>query len=413
MHETVLHFAVALGLGLLVGFQRERSQGVLAGFRTFALITLAGGLCAHLGVQLGSPWIVPAGLLALTALIVAGNLAALQLGETGAGITTEVAAAVMFLVGVLALTGSLAPAVVVGGTVAVLLHFKQPMHLFAERLSSDDVRALMRIVLIGLVILPALPDETYGPYEVLNPFRIWLVVVLIVGISVASYLLYRLVDARTGTLLGGVLGGLISSTATTASYARRAGERPGFAPMAAAVAMVASTVMFVRVFAEVGAVAPQILRGIAPPLVTMAGVSLCLSVWGLSRIGKAGTALPDQDDPTGLRAALIFGALYGAILFTVAAAKEQFGNAGLYAVAAISGLTDLDAITLSVASLADRGRLDVETAWRAILLASLANLVLKGGLAFALGGTPMLRSVARLFVPSLVAGVAILAFWPS
>jgi uncharacterized membrane protein (DUF4010 family) len=274
------------------------------------------------------------------------------------------------------------------------------------------MRAVMRIVLVGLVILPALPDRSYGPYDVLNPFQVWLMVVLIVGISVASYVIYRLVDARTGTLLGGILGGLISSTATTASYARSAGRDAGFATSAAAVAMVASTVIFARIFVEVGAVAPALLRSMAAPLVAMTAFNVAVCAVGLRRVrGRTGD-VPDRKDPSEMRAALVFGALYGAVLFAVAAAKDHFGDAGLYAVAAVSGLTDVDAITLSVANLFDAGRVEGATAWRAVLLAALANLLFKGGLACALGGRSLARPIALLFVPSLLAGAAILFFWP-
>lgn len=412
MREVFLQFGVALLLGLLVGLQRERTKGALGGVRTFPLIALAGAACGHLAQQLAAAAVVPAGLVAIAALVVVGSVAGIWRGETGVGITTEVAALVVFLVGVLATLGTLPIAVVMGGIVAVLLHFKRPMHGFAKQVTDDEMRALMRIVLIGLVILPVLPDETYGPYEVLNPFRIWLMVVLIVGISVASYILYRLVSARTGTLLGGVLGGLISSTATTASYARQARGEARFMRPAAAVVMVASTVVFARIFVEVGAVAPAVLGEIAAPLGAMAAVNVALSAVGLVRIPERVGEIPEQHDPTRIKAALVFGALYGAVLFAVAAAKENFGNTGLYTVATVSGLTDVDAITLSVANLAGEGRVDVATAWRAILLAALANLVFKAVLAFALGGPALLRAVAALFVPSLLAGGAILWLWP-
>jgi uncharacterized membrane protein (DUF4010 family) len=300
----------------------------------------------------------------------------------------------------------------VGGVVAVLLHFKRPMHALARRLSDDEVRAVMRIVVIGLVILPVLPDRSYGPYDVLNPFRIWLMVVLIVGISVASYVIYKLSDARVGTLLAGILGGFISSTATTASYARHARVRIGFAPAAAVVLMVSSSVVFVRIFIELAAVAPDVLLRMAGPLASMALVNGLLSGVAFWVWGRKVTESAEQRDPSELKAALVFGVLYGVVIFAVAAAKEHLGDVGLYAVAAVSGLTDVDAITLSVANLAELGRLETQTAWRAVLLATLSNLVFKGAMAAALGGTPLLRRIGPFFGCSLVAGVAILLAWP-
>lgn len=412
MKETFLPLAVAAALGLLVGFQRERSEKDLGGVRTFPLIALAGALAALLQRASGGDWILPAALLALTAFVVTGTVARTRRDGGGIGITTEVAALGTFLVGATAVLGSLPAAVVVGGAIAVLLHFKRPLHTWVRRLSEDEVRALMRIVVIGLVILPVLPNRSFGPYEVLNPFEIWLVVVLIVGISVASYVIYKLVDARAGTLLGGVLGGLISSTATTASYARRARTSAAFAAPASIALMLASTVMFGRIFVEVGAVAPRVLWDLAPPLAVMAAANLAIVGAAFWRWGASGSATADQEDPSELKAALAFGLLYGAILFAVAAAKENLGEVGLYAVAAVSGLTDVDAITLSVAKLSDAGRVEADTAWRAILLASLSNLVFKGGLAWALGGAGLVRHLAPLFGASLVVGCAILATWP-
>lgn len=413
MSEIFVSLGVALGLGLLVGFQRERTEESVAGVRTFPLIAVAGALAAHIGSWAQTPWILPAGLLGLVALIVTGNLARWHRGEVAVGITTEAAALVMFLVGAAAAVGRTSAAVVTGGVVAILLHFKRPMHTLAQRMTDDEVRAVMRIVVIGLVILPVLPDRTYGPYDVLNPFRIWLMVVLIVGISVVSYVLYKLAEARAGTLLGGLLGGLISSTATTASYARQARGARAVAPAAAVVSMVASTVVFARIFVEIGVVAPGVLRRVAAPLGAMAAVNVALSALGVWLWGRARAERTPQEDPTQLRAALVFGALYGGIVFAVAAAKTHLGETGLYALAAVSGLTDIDAITLSLANLADAGRVEIGTAWRAILLAALSNLVFKGGIAFALGGRALAVRIAPLFGASLAAGAGILLLWPS
>lgn len=413
MTDTFVALGVALGLGLLVGFQRERTEESLAGFRTFPLIAVAGALSVDVGRWTASTWVVPAGVLALVALVVTGNLARWRRGEAATGITTEIAALVMFLVGAAAAAGYTAVAVVTGGGVAVLLYFKRPMHALATRLEEDDVRAVMRVVVVGLVILPVLPDRTFGPYDVLNPFRIWLMVVLIAGISVASYVLYRLLGARAGTLLGGVLGGLVSSTATTASYARRSRRSRGVPQSAAVVLMVASTVVFGRIAVEVGAVAPGVLGRIAAPLAAMAAWNVALCGVGFWLWGDADAPPPERGDPTELRVALVFGVLYGAIVFAVAAAVEHLGDVGLYGVAAVSGLTDVDAVTLSIANLADAGRVSGASAWRAILLATLSNLTLKGVIAATLGGRPLLVRVAPLFAVSLAGGVAILALWPA
>lgn len=412
MQPIFIHLAVALGLGLLVGVQRERAEDPLAGVRTFPLITLLGGLAAELSLQLDATWIFAVGLAGLGALLVTGYAVTALSGTKNPGLTTEVAALYMYIVGGLVVIGSIPVGVVMGGLCALLLHLKEPMEGFANRLTQSDVKSVMQFAAIGLVVLPVLPDRTYGPYGVLNPFEIWLMVVLIVGISLAGYVLYKSLGARAGTLLGGVLGGLISSTATTASYARRAKRNQTLAPQIALVVMIASTAAYARILVEVAVAAPTVLAAMASPLliITGANVAIC-GVALLFLRGHAGE-LPEQDNPTELRAALIFGALYGVIIFAVAAARDAYGDAGLYVVAVMSGLADVDAITLSMANLVEAGRLDAGPAWRAIVLASLSNLAFKGMLGGVLGGRALLLRLAPLFAASIAAGVAVLLFWP-
>lgn len=190
--------AIALGLGLLVGLQRERTNARLAGFRTFPLITLLGAVCGLLSESFGG-WVVAAGLVGLIGLLIVGNLPANRSKEADPGLTSEVAMLVMFAVGALLVVSQTALAITIGGTVAVLLHLKPQMHSFASRIGDRDFKAVMQFVLISLVILPVLPNQFYGPYQVLNPFKIWMMVVLIVGISLGGYLIYKLLGPRANT----------------------------------------------------------------------------------------------------------------------------------------------------------------------------------------------------------------------
>ena len=248
--------AIALGLGLLVGLQRERVQSPLAGIRTFALITVLGTVCALLGQPFGG-WIVGLGAIALAAMLVVGNLAKGKAGEVEPGVTTETAALLMYGVGAYLVVGHAAVAIAIGGGVALLLHWKAPMHAFVARIGEDDVKAIMRFVLIALVIYPVLPDQTFGPYDVLNPQQIWLMVVLFVGIGLSGYVAYKLFGQRSGAALAGLLGGLISSTATTVSCARRTREDRKAIPVATLTIVVASAAVFPRVLAEMAVVAPN------------------------------------------------------------------------------------------------------------------------------------------------------------
>ena len=411
MEPIFLHLAVALGLGLLVGVQRERAEDPLAGIRTFPLITILGGLLAELSLRLDATWIFAVGLLSLAVVLATGHAITGQTGRYKLGLTTEIAALYMYIVGAFVAMGAVTIGVVMGGLCALLLHLKEPMEGFATRLTKADVKSVMQFAAIALVVLPVLPNRTYGPYEVLNPFEIWLMVVLIVGISLAGYVLYKLLGARAGTLLGGVLGGLISSTAATASYASRAKHHRSLAPQVALLIMVASTVAYLRIVVEIAVAAPSVLSAVAPPLliISLANVVIC----GLALVFVRGDAgdLAKQDNPSELRVALVFGALYGLIIFAIAAAREAYGDPGLYVIATISGLTDVDAITLSTANLIEAGRLDPGSGWRAIVLASLSNLVFKGALGSALGGRALLKYLAPLFLTSIAAGITVLLLW--
>lgn len=404
--------AVALGLGLLVGFQREWTAPHVAGIRTFALITVLGALLGQLVGEAGwQP--VGVGLAAVAALVIVGGVIDRTKTGNAMGLTTEAAALVMYLVGVMISCDRMVVGIVVGGGTAVLLQWKEPLHAIVHRVGVAEVRAIIQLALIALVILPVLPDSDYGPYGVLNPFDIWRMVVLIVGISLAGFIGQKVLGDRAGALLGGVLGGLISSTATTVSYARHSRLTSGGTGYAATVILIASTVVFGRVFVEVALVAPSILPSIAPPLAAMTALMIALSVVGLL-LHRHDTARGVSDQvPSELRAAIAFGLLYAGVLFAVAAVKTHFGNDALYAVAALSGLTDMDAITLSVARLIDKDQLEASVGWRMIVIGSLANMVFKLGIIAILGQRALQKRVAALLGVGIIGGVLVLVFWPS
>ena len=402
---------IAVGLGLLVGLEREWAGSPIAGIRTFPLITLLGALAAMLAPRFGG-WIVPAALLALSILLVVAAWGELRSRgtEEAIGVTTEVAVLVMFAVGAALGAGFTTEATVVAGVVAVLLHSRQPLHGLVRRLGEDDARAIFRFVLLALVILPVLPDRTFDPYHVLNPFQIWLMVVLIVGISLAAYVASRLLGPRGGLLVTGLLGGLISSTATTVSQARASRRAPAEADGAAFVVLAASTVVFARVLLEIVVVAPGMLPATAPPLLAVMLWMAAIAAFSFRRL----TQLPHQravgEPPTELNSAITFGALYAVVLLAVAVTKEHFGDRALFLVAGLSGLTDMDAITLSTAQLVNAERLDAPTGWRLILIGAMANLVFKGAVVAVLGDA-RLRSRAAMLLGFSIAGAALVLWW--
>jgi uncharacterized membrane protein (DUF4010 family) len=337
-------------------------------------------------------------------------------GAAGDGITTEVALLLMFLLGAYVIVGHWVVAVAIGVAVAVLLQFKVELHGLVDRLGDADLRAIMTFALISGIVLPVLPDRTFGPFDVLNPFEIWLMVVLIVGITLAGYACYKFFGQRAGLLLGGVLGGAISSTATVASYARRTRLEPESARNALIVIGIASAVVFVRVLIEIAAVSRTLLPEAAAPLAILGGATLLPALAVFARAAREPQQLPEQRNPTELKAALVFAAIYAAVTFALAAAKHWLGPQGLYVVAVLSGLTDMDAITLSTARLVEHAEveagLEPRTAWRLIAVAAMSNLVFKGVMAAALGNRRLAVMVATAFAVPLAVGGLLIAAWP-
>ncbi len=410
--EIFKALGIALMLGLLVGLQRERDKHALAGIRTFTLITLLGAASALLAHDFGG-WVVVAGMLSITGLLITGN----WMHENGddqapVGQTTEIAALTMFAVGAMLTAGYTLPAVVLGAATAVLLHLKERMHSFIGNLSSSDVRAIFQFALIALVILPLLPNQAYGPYAVLNPFKIWLMVVLIVAIGLSGYLAYRIIGVRGGSIIGGILGGLISSTATTVSYARQSADHPKAIGTASLVIVIASTVVMVRVGIEIAAVARSLLPVLIPPLAIILLFMVAISGFLYFRMQQSDTEAPAHKNPSQLKPALVFGGLYALVLLLVAFVNDRFGDSAIYVAATISGLTDVDALTLSVAELFNQERLSGGTAWRAILIATLSNLAFKAVIAGALGGKRLFMLVGPAFAATIVLGLAVVIFWP-
>ena len=318
---TFMDLLIAMAIGLLVGLQKERAKSPLAGLRTFALVCLLGAVTALLSQQTGY-WLIAAGLLAITALMITGNAMMMRAGDIDPGQTTEVAVVLTFLIGALVVIGPREVAIVLGATIAILLHLREELHGWVARLSDRDVRAVMQFVAISLIVLPVLPARTYGPYDVLNPRQIWLMVVLIVGLNLAGYAAFRLMGQRAGTALAGILGGVISSTATTMSYARLTETTPSHTRAAVVIVWIASGVVFVRILIEIAAVAPAFLPTAAAPMAIMLGFFI-VSAAAIWRAATAPTESPlEPGNPSELKPAILFGALYAVVLFVVAAARR-------------------------------------------------------------------------------------------
>jgi len=404
---------IAIGLGLLVGLQREWRSERPAGIRTFTLITVLGSLCAFAGGPQGY-WLLAAGLLAVAAVLWLGNwLTRRGTEDREHGITTEIAALIMFVVGAMLVEGHTEAAIVTTGATAVLLHWKDPLHDFARRIGADEFRAIIQFVLIALVLLPVLPNQAYGPFAVLNPFKIWLMVTLIVGMNMVSYVIHRAMTARKGALVGGVLGGMISSTATTVSQARQSSSSHVGPHTFAVVIVVASAVVNIRILIEIGVIGPGLLTHALAPFLLLLAFMIACSLVLLRRQpeGGGGTEM-EHRNPAEVRIALSFGLLFAVVILVVAAVESRLGIEAVYVVAAVSGLTDVDAMTLSVADLFQAGRMDPGDAWRVILVASLSNLVFKVAITAVFGTREILKRVVLVFGLTTLLGIALVLWWP-
>ncbi|SHJ21665.1 Uncharacterized membrane protein, DUF4010 family [Arenibacter nanhaiticus] len=414
-YEDLTTLGIAFGIGLLVGMQRQKSNSEMAGVRTFTLIAILGVLGGFLSRDYDNPFILPVLGLGITALLVVANIIKVKaISRADVGQTTEVAALLMFAIGAYLVMGDRILGTIIGGAMAVLLYVKERLHALIDNLKEKDLEAIMTFAGISLVILPLLPNRNFGPYEVLNPRNIWLMVTLIVGLSVLGYFIYKIVGKKLGVISNGILGGLISSTATTVSYAQRTSNAVAISKLSAFVITTASTIALARVMVEVGVVIPERLAEVLLPLLVQFFVMAFICVGLFYRIQKdeSDDEMPEPDNPAQLKSALIFGLLYGVILLAVAFTKAEFGNDALYLVAILSGLTDVDAITLSLSQIIKNNTLNPTTGWKLILLASLSNLVFKGVLVAVLGPKELTKWVALSFGIAVILGVCIIGFWP-
>lgn len=414
-YEDLTTLGIAFGLGLLVGLQRQKTKNEMAGVRTFTLISMLGVMAGFLAREYDNPFILPAlGICVAAMLMMANYIKIKKFDQADVGQTTEVAALLMFAIGAYLVVGSQLVGVFVGATMAMLLYIKEKLHDFIERMSNKDLSAIMTLAGISLIILPILPDKTFGPLDVINPKNIWLMVTLIVGISVVGYFIYKLVGKKMGIIFNGFLGGLISSTATTVSYARKTKDQKSLSKLAVFVITTASMVSMIRVLIEIAVVVPEKFNILFLPILAEIAVVALLSVGLFYLVNKDSKEeqMPEPENPAQLKSAIVFGLLYGFILLLVAFTKKQFGDNALYLVSVVSGLTDVDAITLSLSQMMKEDRLQTNLGWRLILLATISNLLFKGVMAIVIGAKEIAKWIIIVFGIALISGLMILWLWP-
>ena len=384
--EHLYAFATSLAIGLLIGLERERSVAAKAGLRTFALVALLGTICAMLSAHSGTAWPLAAGFLAVALLIVAAYFGA-PAADGDPGTTTEAALLVCYGLGAMIWYGFSSIAIMLAIASAALLYFKPELHGISRNLERRDLLSILQFATLSFIILPILPNVGYGPYQALNPYNIWLMVVLISGISLSGYVALRLVGQRYGAPLLGFMGGMASSTATTLVYARHARSNPQLLQLVVPVILIANLVVVIRLGMLGALTAPGILPQLLPVLggALAPGLAVTLYWWRKLRQDSA-LPMPPVKNPAEIRISLAFGLIYGAVLFLSAGLSGYAGSKGLYAIAVVSGFTDVDAIALSSLRLFSLGKLAADQAVTAIVLALISNLVLKFGLIVSIGG---------------------------
>jgi uncharacterized membrane protein (DUF4010 family) len=413
--EQLWALATALGIGALIGLEREKRKaedpvGAIGGLRTFVTLALLGGAAGLLGHQAALPWI-PAVVLAMVgiAVIASYHLRGREHVDDGLGLTSELAAIAVCLLGMLSTMGGRDVAAGLGVLLAALLAYKSPLHGLVRRIGWDDVLVAMRLGLASFVVLPLLPDRAIDPWGALNPYSLWLLALLIAGLSLAGYIAVRALGPGHGTAVTGLAGGLVSSTAVTLAFARRAqaGEAPR--PLAAGI-LLAWAVMCGRVLVTVALINRALLPMLAWPMALMGLAAVGFALWHLR--GAAAEAAADAVEvrnPFSLTEATKFAALFAVVQLLVALARAYLPPESVLAVAALAGLTDVDAITLSMARQAQGGDAWLEVA--AIVIACFANTLVKAGMA-TYGAAGMRAPVGIATAAILVAGgLGLLVAW--
>ena len=405
--DILTRLGLALAIGFLIGVERgwrtrEETEGErTAGLRTFTLIGLSGGVWGMLSKEAG-PAALAVGFLAF-----AGAMTLFRWRETereGAfGATTLIASFLTFALGAYAVLGDMAAAAAAAVATTGLLAAKGWLHGWIKALSWQELRATLILLAMTFVALPVLPDRGFGPYEALNPYQLWLMTIVIAGVSFVGYVAVKVAGDRYGALIAGISGGLVSSTATTLDLARKAKAGFGNPRHLLAGALAASATMFVRVGVIVALFGPQLLPRLAAPLaaaaVVLVAAALFLAAPWAHVEEEPGNGGAKLTNPFELRWVLGFGALLAGVLVLSKAATQMFGGEGGIVLAAVAGTADVDAITLSMTQLAGASALQSELA---ILVAVVANTLSKSVLSFVGGG----RRFALLYLAANLVAIA-------
>lgn len=433
MEGEIWGVVVAIFLGALIGLQREYKQQHIhlkrfAGFRTFILITFFGAILGYLGKSFDSLLVIIGFIAVISLSLISYVLTYMR--EKSTSSTTEVAAIMSYVLGVMCTVGYVQLAVIFGILIVAFLAFKERFHNFAKHMEKRELMAVIKFALISLVVLPILPNKNYSPLDVpglgevlrgvgvsaellgnldiFNFYYIWLMVIFVAGISFVGYFLAKFIGEKKGYGLLGFVGGLVSSTAVTLSMASESKKAKGSISPFVIATVIATSVMFVRVIFEVAVVNSALLPNVIIPMGSMAIAGILLA-FGFSKFSrkhkkKADIEKVDLKQPLALLPALKFGGFFILVIFLSRLMQLLFGEIGIYATSVLSGLADVDAIVLTMSSLAKNGGITETVATTSIILAAATNTLVKGGMAYFLGNKKFGRVVLGIFLVILILG---------
>lgn len=408
--QELLALLITLGIGILIGIEREYSkkgglavQEIFAGVRTFPLIALLGHLFMLLGREL-SHWVFTLGAMGFMLFVIASYITSYKEERTGG--TSQMAMIIAFLLGGMVQIGYAGVAILAGVVVTALLALKLQLHTAIGKIAQKDIFAILQFVVLAVLIFPFLPDKAYGPYEVLNPQEIWRIVVIILGVDFLGYLLAKFIGTKRGTVVTGILGGFASSTAVAWSFSRRSRKVKGHSGEFAGGIVLASSIMFPRILIWLFLWNMELFRELLIPVLIIGAVGITTGILLVRRGSEQKEGVEHEPkNPLNLIGALSFGALYAGILLLVAFAQANFGDKGVYLASGISGLTDVDAITISMSELGGE-RFSLYLSHVSIVIAAISNSLLKYLLCFLFGSSELRSKVSFGFLA--IVGVSLL-----
>jgi len=407
MEYTVIKaIIVSLLLGFMIGMQRTmshkpRGEQSFAGSRTFALLALIGYLSGWLGEHIEGFAFAATGVIGL---LVGMSYYLKVVRFHRAGMTTQIAAVATFFLGLMINAGLQDYAIFIAVLTVVLLEIKPHLQKFEAHLSATDISAAVLLLAMSFIILPVLPDEMIGPYALFNPYKTWLMAVVIAAISFVGYAAIKMLGQKRGIFITGAAGGLVSSTGVAVSLSKMFSGQIGLINNYAGGIAVACTFMYLRVLFEAAVIHSELAVMLAPAFLTAAVVGILFSFYLYTHAQSADIRLENTSvtkNPLQLSEAIKFGLLFGLIYGAIAFTQNRFGDIGVYVVSLLSGVADVDAITLSLSELAKDGKLGASPAMNGIVIASVVNSLVKLGIVFWIGGLQLGRRVAQFFLLTL------------